>query len=184
MRTHLLRHFLPTFAAIGCNLLLAEAAVPTLPEHDWDGWFNARVAAHPGKHWIPLVQDIQTNGFAHASPVEGVRTAIEVTEGGRDMALLLAKRGAYRTDGRIYGQQVKITLTTPNGQPDGLILADEIVFDRDTKNGLARGHVLIDRSGDRIRGSVAIFSLVDRFVRVLSGAEITSPRLKLDLDLR
>lgn len=165
-------------------MVVVASDQPSAVEQNWDHWFEQRVSKHALTNWAPLISDIKTNGFLHASPVEGVRTAIEVSEGGKDMAILQAKSGAYRSDGRIYGRQVQINLTTPEGKPDGLILADEIVFDRDSKNGLARGHVVIDRCGDRICGDVAIFGLLDRFVRVLQRAEITSPRLKLDLNLR
>lgn len=153
---------------------------------DWTAKFYEIRESHPVTNWNHLVACWKTNGFANASPIEQVRSTVEVKEvgGGESRAQLTAKTGAYRADGLLQGHDVRIVFFTPEGKEDGVITADEVVFDREKKIGLAVGRVVIDRDGDVLCGNHAVFSFEDRFVRVLSDANVLTPRVKVRMDIR
>lgn len=153
---------------------------------DWTAKFYEIRESHPVTNWNHLVACWKTNGFANASPIEQVRSTVEVKEigGGESRAQLTAKTGAYRADGLLQGHDVRIVFFTPEGKPDGVITADEVIFDREKKIGLAIGRVVIDRDGDVLCGNHAVFSFADRFVRVLSDANVLTPRVKVRMDIR
>ena len=155
-------------------------------EIDWTAKFYEIREAHPVTNWNHLVACWKTNGFVNASPIEQIRSTVEVKEigGGESRAQLTAKTGAYRADGLMQGQNVRIVFFTPEGKEDGVITADEVIFDREKKIGLAIGRVVIDRDGDVLCGNHAVFSFEDRFVRVLSDANVLTPRVKVRMDIR
>lgn len=153
---------------------------------DWTAKFYEIRESHPVTNWNHLVACWKTNGFANASPVEQVRSTVEVKDigGGESRAQLTAKTGAYRSDGLLQGHDVRILFFAPDGKADGVITADEVIFDREKKIGLAIGRVVIDRDGDVLCGNHAVFSFEDRFVRVLSNANVLTPRVKVRMDIR
>ncbi len=167
-----------------CCLMAACAQATVQADTDWQAFFAAREAAHPVTNWNHLAQAWQTNGFANASPVEGIRSAVEFDDGTAVKAVLTADKGAFRKDGLMKGEGVKIVFQDEQGNPDGQITAQEVVFDREKKIGMAVGKVRIDRDGDVIAGNHAIFAFEDKFIRMLSEASVVTPRVKMRLDLR
>jgi len=151
------------------------------PEIDWAARIEAMRAAHPDSLFAPLVSAWSGDGFIDASPVDNLRVPLDHFENGRVRIYLSARKGAFRTDGLLRGESVKLVFLTDEGKPDGELTADGAVFDRQKRTGYAVGQVRMTRQGDQIEGERAVFALADKYVKLLSQVKVTTARIKVDL---
>lgn len=157
-------------AALGSGL--AGAA-----EDEADRWFNR----HPEQLWRPLAEKWSASKAAMTTPVENLMLPLGYYENGRIKAVLRAERSQMYADGLIYAEGVSVEMLTVDGKPDGRLLADGCLFDRQAKRGYCEGVVHMVKGTDRLKGRGMYFSIEEQFIKILSECEIRTTRIPVKL---
>lgn len=135
-------------------------------------------ARHPDAAWAPLAEKWASTRASMTSPVENLILPLDAYPNGRTRALLRAKRAQIFMDGKIFAEGVVVELSDEEGRPDGHLMAEGCLFDRNTKCGYCEGWVNVEKSGDQLKGRGMYFSIEGQFIKILADCEIRTHRIR------
>ncbi len=113
-----------------------------------------------------------------ALPVENMTLPIAHHPDGQVQALLKAGRALIPAvdSGSIRAQDVVIELFDTEGRLDGIFIAENCLYDRETSSGYCEGKVRIEQRGARINGVNMVWNLNTHGAKILSQAEVRFDR--------
>jgi hypothetical protein len=167
-----------TCAAVVAGLALGAADCAWgVAEMDAAQWF----ARHTDQVWQPLAAKWDASKASMTSPVENLTLPLDYYENGRMKAVLHAKRAQMLGEEYVFAEGVLVDLLTVDGKPDGKLVAEGCLFDRQAKRGFCRGAVHVVKGTDRIWGRGMYFSIDEQFIKILSECEIRTYRIPVKL---
>jgi len=112
------------------------------------------------------------------TPVEDLVLPIH-DENGRIRAVLRAEKAHLLEGDLVFAWNVKIEMLLPDGKPDGVLIAEDCLLDRNAKRGFCRGAVEVKRKPDHLKGRGMYFSTDNQFIKLklLSECEIRTSRI-------
>lgn len=127
--------------------------------------------------WKVLVDKWDASKAAMTSPIEKLVLPVDHYADGRKRIVLIAQRAQILSETLVYAEDVKLEMLTPDGKPDGMVLADDCLLDQTTKRGYCKGKVDVTKGKDHIKGRGMMFSGDDQFIKILSECEIRTFRI-------
>ncbi len=165
-----LRVYSIALLAFFCGTMASLADLDTVIER----WFSR----HPETIWQPLVVRWGEVRSAMQSPVENLTLPLDYYPNGRIKARLRAKKAQIFLDGMIFAENVEVEMLALDGMPEGILRADDCLFDRQAKHGYCQGAVSVAKDSDRITGVGMYFSVEEQFIKILAKCEIRTRRIK------
>jgi len=98
-------------------------------------------------------------------------------ENGRIRAVLRAEKAHLLENDLVFAWNVKIEMLLPDGKPDGVLIAEDCLLDRNAKRGFCRGAVSVKKGPDHLKGRGMYFSTDEQFIKLLSECEIRTSRI-------
>lgn len=137
-----------------------------------EGWDPDAVCRELAGRW-------ETAEAGMDAPMERLMLPLEYHPDGEIKARLFAEEAQLFDNGNtVFARKVRVELLTPEGEPDGELLADGFLFDRKIKCGYCKGAVRVVKDGDQIKGVGLFFSSQREFIKILSNCEIRTSRFK------
>ena len=111
------------------------------------------------------------------APVENLVLPLEHYGNGRVKTVLRAEKAHLLENDLVFARNVKVEMLSPDGKPEGVLLAQDCLIDRNTKRGYSRGAVEVKAGADHLKGRGMYFSTDDQFIKILSECEIHTFRI-------
>lgn len=164
-------------AAVAAAVAAEEESPPAArrvvaEDADVSVWFER----HGDEVWRPLAEQWDAVAEKMKAPVENLRLPLEFHDNGRIKTLLRAERAQIFVDGLIFALGVRVEMLTETGGPDGLLVAEGCLFDKNARHGYCRGRVSVEKDGDRLSGRDLYFSAAEQYIKILSECEIRTRR--------
>lgn len=137
-------------------------------------WFER----HSEASWQPLAERWREVKESMSTPVENLTLPLDYYANGKIKTRLRAERAQLFLDGTIFALQVVVEMLTVEGGVEGLLTAEDCLYDRAAKHGYCRGAVGVSRDSDRISGRGMYFSVEEQFIKILAECEIRTKRIK------
>jgi len=122
---------------------------------------------------------------AAITPVENIVLPLDHYKGGREdgriRTLLRAEKAYLLGEDLVFAWNVKVEMLLPDGKPDGTLLAEDCLIDRNAKRGFCRGAVDVKTGPDHLKGRGMYFSTDDKLIKLLSECEIRTIRIPASL---
>ena len=132
------------------------------------------------REWEELASKWEQASAVMTMPVEDLVLPLEHYDSGRVQTVLRAERGHLlkgEMEGLVFARNVKMERLRPDGKPEGMLIAEDCLIDRNTKLGYARGAVEVKTGTDQLKGRGMYFSTDDQFIKLLSECEIRTFRI-------
>jgi len=130
--------------------------------------------------WEDLSKKWEAANALTEAPVEDLALPLEHYDNGRVRTVLRGER-AYLLggdqEGLVFARKVKVERLATNGKPEGVLLAEDCLIDRNTRRGYCRGAVEVRLGGDTMKGRGLYFSTDDQFYKLLAECEIRTFRI-------
>ena len=136
---------------------------------------------HTESVWRPFAEKWASSKAAMTSPVENLTLPLDYYDNGCMKAVLHAQKAQLLPDSLIFAEGVCVDLLTVDGKPDGKLLAEGCLYDRQAKRGYCEGPVNVVKGTDRLKGRGMYFSIAEEFIKILSECEIHTQRIPLKL---
>ena len=114
---------------------------------------------------------------ATTTPVEQLVLPLDHHENGRIRAVLRAEKAHLLEGDLVFAWNVKVEMLLPDGKPDGVLVAEDCLLDRNAKRGFCRGAVEVKKGPDHLKGRGMYFSTDEQFIKLLSECEINTSRI-------
>ncbi|MEI8353131.1 MAG: hypothetical protein WCG22_01315 [Lentisphaerota bacterium] len=122
--------------------------------------------------WADLSQAYDSKAGVSDAPVDKLTLPLEHYESGRVRAVLRAVQATRTDDGFVRALRVRIDLFDETGHDDGVIVAENALFNMDTKRGYCRGAVSVHRQDVEISGRDLYWSMPQQRVVVIADARM------------
>jgi hypothetical protein len=116
-----------------------------------------------------------------ATPVENLALPIDYRPDGRVKALLRAGSALVPPRGYIRARDVTVEMYAADGKLDGVLTAENCIYDRKGQRGYCEGKVRIERAGVTVRGMNLVWLVKEQNAKILSQAEVRVDRFMRDL---
>jgi lipopolysaccharide export system protein LptC len=127
--------------------------------------------------WEALSGKWEQSSAAMTTPVENLVLPLDHHESKRIKTLLRAEKARLLGEGLIFALNVKMELLAADGKPDGMLIAEDCLIDRNTKRGYCKGAVEVKTGTDHLKGRGMYFSTDEEFIKLLSECEIRTFRI-------
>jgi hypothetical protein len=122
--------------------------------------------------WADMSQAYDSKAGVGDAPVDKLTLPLEHYESGRVRAVLRAVQATRTDDGFVRALRVRIDLFDEAGQDDGVIVAENALFNLDSKRGYCRGAVSVHRQDVEISGRDLYWSMPQQRVVVIADARM------------
>ncbi len=116
-----------------------------------------------------------------AMPVENLTLPIDTHPNGRVRAVLHAASALVPQRGFIRAKDVTVEMYDDKGRLEGVVTAENCIYDRRGQRGYCDGKIRIERSGVRILGVNMVWLVREQNAKILSQAEVRVERFMRDL---
>jgi len=127
--------------------------------------------------WQGLVDKWDASKAEMTAPIENLSLPVDQYPDGRKRIVLLARRAQILSKSLIFAESVRLEMLSPEGKSEGVVLAEDCLLDQSTKRGYCRGLVDVTKGTDHIKGRGMMFAADDKFIKILSEAEIRTKRI-------
>ena len=128
--------------------------------------------------WADLSEAYDSKAGVSDAPVEKLTLPLEHYESGRVRAVLRAAQATRTDDGFVRALRVRIELFDEAGKNDGVIVAENALFNMESKRGYCRGAVSVLRQDVEISGRDLYWSMPQQRVVVIADARMVVKDLK------
>ena len=91
-----------------------------------------------------------------------------------------AKVQFFPETGLVWGEDVVVSMFSPDGKIEAQVCAASCVVDRTSKSGWAPGSASVKYKGTEVRGEGVYFSAEEEYVAISRGAKVVSSDMKLE----
>ena len=91
-----------------------------------------------------------------------------------------AKVQFFPETGLVWGEDVVVSMFSPDGKIEAQVCAASCVVDRTSKSGWAPGSASVKYKGTEVRGESVYFSAEEEYVAISRGAKVVSSDMKLE----
>ena len=128
--------------------------------------------------WADLSEAYDSKAGVSDAPVDKLTLPLDHYESGRVRAVLRAAQATRTDDGFVRALRVRIELFDEAGQDNGVIIAENALFNHETRRGYCRGAVSFHRQDVEISGRDLYWSMPQQRVVVIADARMVVKELQ------